>query len=102
MMAERGHRYHGDMRLPALLAALVVTALPAAATDAPSFDCGRAEAGSIEARVCGSKELSALDRQMTSVYAAARAKAKNEHPPTLAAEQRGWIKAKEMTCAERP
>ncbi|MCP5270898.1 MAG: MliC family protein [Burkholderiaceae bacterium] len=81
------------MRLPALLAVLVLTALPAAAAG-PSFDCSRAEAGSIEARVCASPDLSALDRQLASVYAAARAKAKNEHPPTLAAEQRGWIKGR--------
>lgn len=97
MMAEPPERYHADMRLPVVSAALVVAALPVAlpvAAAGPSFDCGRAEAGSIETQVCASPELAALDRQLAEVYAAARAKAKNEHPPTLAAEQRGWIKGR--------
>lgn len=83
--------------LPA--AALVLTAglagpgpAPAAA---PSFDCARVEAGSIAARVCASPALSALDRRLAEVYAAARARAAHEHPPRLAAEQRGWIKGRD-------
>ena len=66
----------------------------AGASDGPSFDCGRAESGSIEALVCGDAELSALDRKMADVYAAASAKAHNEHPPVLKGEQRGWIKGR--------
>lgn len=93
MMAEPGPGYHAGMRLPVLLAALLTTALPAAAAG-PSFDCSRTAAGSIEAQICASPDLSALDRQLAEVYAGARAKAKNAHPPTLAAEQRGWIKGR--------
>lgn len=61
---------------------------------APSFDCSTALASSIEEQVCASEALSALDRQMAEVYRAAQAKAVNEHPPVLKAEQRGWIKGR--------
>lgn len=60
----------------------------------PSFDCTGVEAGSIEALVCEDATLSALDRKLAEVYAAASAKAGNEHPPVLKAEQRGWIKGR--------
>lgn len=61
----------------------------------PSFDCDGVEAGSIEELVCNDAGLSALDRTLTEVYAAASAKAVNEHPPVLQAEQRGWIKGRD-------
>lgn len=60
----------------------------------PSYDCSKVESGSIEALVCQSDELSALDRQLADVYAAASKKAANEQPPMLKAEQRGWIKGR--------
>ena len=60
----------------------------------PSFDCSKADSGSIEALVCQNAELSALDRQLANVYAAASNKAGNEQPPVLKAEQRGWIKGR--------
>ena len=60
----------------------------------PSFSCERVEAGSIEALICGDRTLSALDRKLAAVYAAAAKKALNEHPPTLKPEQRGWIKGR--------
>jgi uncharacterized protein len=60
----------------------------------PSFDCGKVAAGSIEAMICADAELTELDRQMAAVYAQAAAKAGNEHPPVLKAEQRGWIKGR--------
>ena len=60
----------------------------------PSFDCSSVDAGSIEAMVCEDTMLSALDRELADVYAAASAKAGNEHPPVLKAEQRGWIKGR--------
>jgi uncharacterized protein len=60
----------------------------------PSFSCDRAKAGSIEALICGDEELSALDRKLSGVYAAASRIATNEHPPMLKAEQRGWIKGR--------
>jgi len=71
-----------------LLAAASVTAA------SPSFDCAKVETGSIEARVCGDDELAALDRRLAEVYAQATKKAANEHPPTLKAEQRGWVKGR--------
>jgi uncharacterized protein len=60
----------------------------------PSFACDKVEAGSIEAMICGDAELSALDRKLSGVYAAASRKATNEHPPRLKAEQSGWIKGR--------
>lgn len=61
----------------------------------PSFDCAKVAAGSMEAMICADGELSALDRQLASVYSAATGKAANEHPPVLKAEQRGWIKGRD-------
>jgi uncharacterized protein len=60
----------------------------------PSFDCGKVEAGSIEAIICKDQGLSELDRKLAEVYKAATKKAVNEHPPVLKAEQRGWIKGR--------
>lgn len=80
----------------ALLAA--GTALVSAAAEAatgPSFDCAKVESGSIEEMVCKDDALGALDRKLADVFAAASAKAANEHPPTLKAEQRGWIKGRD-------
>ena len=65
-----------------------------AQADGPSFDCSKVAKDSIEAHICQSSELSALDRQLASVYAAAKKKAVNQHPPQLKAEQRGWIKGR--------
>jgi uncharacterized protein len=66
----------------------------AAAAQGPTFDCRKVEPKSIEAMICGEAELAALDRQLAGVYAAASAKAQNERPPTLRAEQRGWVKGR--------
>lgn len=63
-------------------------------TSAPSFPCDKVEADSIEAMICADKALSALDRRLADIYAAAAAKATNEHPPVLQGEQRGWIKGR--------
>ncbi len=60
----------------------------------PSFDCSAVDPGSVEALVCGDDDLSALDRKLAEVYAAASAQAVNEHPPVLRSEQRGWIKGR--------
>lgn len=63
--------------------------------DGPAFDCSQPSAlSSIEVRICEDEWLSALDRKMTAVYAAAQQKTVNQHPPALAAEQRGWIKGR--------
>ena len=61
----------------------------------PSFDCSVVEPASIEELVCTNEGLSALDRTLADVYAAASAKATNEHPPVLKAGQRGWIKGRD-------
>jgi uncharacterized protein len=60
----------------------------------PSFDCNQVEQGSIEELICKDEVLSELDRRMAAVYAEAAKKAINEHPPSLKAEQRGWIKGR--------
>lgn len=44
--------------------------------------------------ICADAALAARDRQMAAVYAAALRKAGQEHPPTLRAEQRGWVKGR--------
>lgn len=63
--------------------------------DGPAFDCSQSSAlNTIEQTICADEWLSALDRKMAAVYAAAQQKARNEHPPVLAAEQRGWIKGR--------
>ena len=76
------------------LAVAMSCALPAAAALAGAHDinCKKAVAGSTEALVCQDPGLSALDRVIGRVFAAASRKAVNEHPPVLKAEQRGWIK----------
>jgi uncharacterized protein len=80
--------------LPILLCTTCwLLAVPARA-EGPSFDCKKVETGSIEEMVCKDKELSALDRKLSDVYAAASKKAVNEHPPVLKAEQRGWVKGR--------
>jgi len=62
--------------------------------EGPSFDCSKVEAGSIEEMICKDKELTALDRKLSGIYAAASKKAVNEQPPVLKAEQRGWVKGR--------
>jgi uncharacterized protein len=86
------------LKIPAVLILLWVivsgTGVVKALAAGPSFDCSKAQKGSIEELICKDEELSALDRKMATVYAEAVQKAKNEHPPLLRAEQRGWIKGR--------
>jgi len=90
-----------------MLLALVSTT--AGADSKPSFDCTKVEKGSAEAIVCEDAALAALDRKLAEVFAAASAKATNEHPPALKAEHRGWIRgrddcwkdADQRACIER-
>ena len=77
-----------------LVVALIPASIGGTAGAAPSFDCSKVEAGSIEALICQDDQLSALDRKMAAVFAAATKKASNEHTPVLKAEQRGWIKGR--------
>lgn len=65
------------------------------ATSGPSFDCAKVKPGAIEAMICEDEGLSALDRNLSAVYARAIVKAGNEHAPRLKAEQRGWIKGRD-------
>jgi uncharacterized protein len=48
----------------------------------------------LEEMVCQDAELSALDRKLAGVYAAASKIAVDERPPVLKSEQRGWIKGR--------
>lgn len=73
----------------------------ASGANAPAFACSKVRPGSAEAVVCNDPELSALDRKLAGVYAAAKRKAVNEHPPTLKAEQRGWISGRDE-CWKSP
>lgn len=80
----------------ALCAAHLVTVAPGLASAAqPSFDCAKVEAGSIEAMVCGDAALSAADRKLAEVYAAAMAKGGDEHASALRAEEVGWSKGRD-------
>lgn len=65
-----------------------------AETQGTSYACDGVSPNSTEAMICGDQELSALDRKLSEVYAAASSKAVNEHPPMLKTEQRGWIKGR--------
>jgi uncharacterized protein len=78
------------------LMVLALSCLPGATAMAqgPSYDCNKVEAGSIEEMICNDEELSALDVQLSGVYAEVSIKAANEQPPVLKAEQRGWIKGR--------
>lgn len=76
-----------------LLAALAASGVHAAA--GPAFDCTKVRSGSIAAQVCADPALALLDRQLAEVYRAALPKARNEHPPVLKAEQRGWVKGRD-------
>ena len=83
------------MKAPLLICSSLLLVAGSALAQGPSFDCSKVEKGSIEALVCQNADLSALDRQMADVYAAAQKKAGNEHPATLQPTQRGWIKGRD-------
>ncbi|UHQ54921.1 MULTISPECIES: MliC family protein [Microbulbifer] len=81
--------------LPFITILLLQATSAAGAERGPSFDCEGVREGSTEAMVCADEVLASLDRQLAGVYAAALAKASNEHPPVLMAGQRGWIKGRD-------
>ena len=86
-------------RVKFVLSALALLALAApgrtrAQAKGPSFDCAKAQ-GEVQQLVCEDEGLAALDRKLDEVYKAARAKAANEVPPVLVAEQRGWVKGRD-------
>ena len=70
---------------------------PANTGRGPAFNCGKVAPGSIEALVCGDTALSALDRKLAGVYAAAL---KKNPPPELKGKQRGWIKGRDECWKE--
>lgn len=79
------------MRHPSIALAIAPLLLSTSllhAAEGPTFDCRKVAAHSIEATICQSPELSALDRALADVYQQASKKADNG----LKAEQRGWIK----------
>jgi uncharacterized protein len=55
----------------------------------------RSAPGSPAGLVCRHAPLALLDLKLAEVVAAARRRAANEHPPTLAAEQRGWQRGRD-------
>ena len=86
-------------RVKIVLSAVALLALAApersrAQAKGPAFDCGKAQ-GEVEQLICKDEGLAALDRKLDEVYKAARAKAANEVPPALVAEQRGWVKGRD-------
>ncbi|WP_323813038.1 MliC family protein [Cellvibrio sp. NN19] len=60
----------------------------------PTFECNKAADSSVEQLICKDPVLAQLDQLLARIYGEATEKAVNEHPPTLAAEQRGWIKGR--------
>lgn len=80
---------------PATILTALLLAAGAAWAASPSFDCGKAEAGGIEALVCADEGLAILDRRLAEVYAAAAARAGSEPTPSLQAEQRAWLKERD-------
>lgn len=84
------------MKLSIITGVFALALQGVAAAQAPSFDCSKLadNAPSAEKLVCSDPALAALDRQLADTYKAAQMKAVNEHPPTLKAEQRGWIKGR--------
>lgn len=86
-------------RAAALLALVCSSASAGPAPAGPSFDCSKVRPDSIAALVCADPQLSALDRKLTAVYAAAAKQAAYEPPPMLRAEQRGWVNTYPPTTA---
>jgi uncharacterized protein len=85
----------------ALCPVVVVAALAmspgcgAATPSGPSFSCARVDPNSIEGMICADAGLSALDRKLADVYAAASEKAVIAHAPDLATTQRDWVEGRD-------
>lgn len=90
----RQREYNSGLSSLAVGALVAAAATQSTAAEGPSFACDKVASGSIEEMICTDAGLSALDRQLAEIYAAAQAQATNEHPPVLKAEQRGWIKGR--------
>lgn len=79
----------------AFIANASVASSSLASATGPSFACSEATPGTIEALICIDTELSALDRKLASVFAAAIAQTPVDETAMLRAEQRGWIKGRD-------
>ena len=73
----------------AAMAMMAWAAYPAAATAAPSFDCGKASIA-IEQAICKDEALADLDRRLAEVYAAQR-QSSSKDLAKLAREQKKWL-----------
>jgi uncharacterized protein len=94
LRGKRGVPKRGSPAWCRLVDGLVFRVPMPAKAQAPAFDCSTVEIGTPEGLVCTDPELAALDRQLAGVYKAALAKAGNERPPLLKAEQRGWARGR--------
>jgi uncharacterized protein len=72
---------------------LASTQLQAATTDF-QINCQAKDLGTVDQLICADESLLKQDQQLAEVYQQALAKAANEKPPLLKAEQRGWVKGK--------
>ena len=72
---------------------LATTQLQAAAAD-NQINCQAKDLGTVDQLICSDQELLKQDQHLAEVYQQALAKAANERPPVLKAEQRGWVKGK--------
>ncbi len=100
-MSEAGLRNHRmDRSKFVLLAALTVTAMPAAtpraAQAAASLDCRRASS-IVEKEICGLTAFQDLDRDIAATYAQALAalSAADADADALRADQRAWLKQRD-------
>ncbi len=66
----------------------------------PSFDCGKARRRD-EIMICGSVDLAALDRLLSSAYKSARSKLSATGRDTLKLSQREWLKGRAKCRSER-
>jgi uncharacterized protein len=84
------------IKLTSLAALVALVSTPSSAraqAKGPAFDCSKVQ-GEVEQLVCEDEGLAALDHKLDEVYKAALAKARNDVPQLLRAEQRGWIKGR--------
>jgi uncharacterized protein len=87
--------YPTEFPAMAMFLPLVLVAGPALADQQPPVDCSKLLAASVAGQVCRDPGLRALDDSLAKVYAQALQKAAHERPPTLKAEQRGWLKGRD-------
>lgn len=90
------------MRIPAWFAGAALLAA-GSATDAagPSFDCKKAKGGSIEAIICGSSQIAALDVELARLYRLAVKSPAGGRGEALQKEQQDWL-AERNRCAKMP